>query len=160
MVLIGLGSNLDGPWGNSRETVLRALGHLDRDGLALVKASRLVNSRPFGNIHQPPFINAVARIATHLPPEALLRRLHALEHAAGRRRGLRWGPRTLDLDLLDYHGLVRPWRPTLPHPGIAQRAFVLAPIAEIAPAWRHPVLCQRAAVLLRLLRSSGEGTEI
>ena len=60
---------------------------------------------------------------------------------------LRWGPRTLDLDLLDYHGLVRrrPRRPVLPHPGIAERIFVLAPIAEIAPGWRHPVTRLTAA---------------
>ena len=160
MILIGLGSNLAGPWGSSRDTVLRALGHLDRAGLSLVTASRLLNSRPYGNANQPPFVNAVARIATHLPPEALLHRLHAIERAAGRRRGLRWGPRTLDLDLLDYHALVRPGRPTLPHPGISSRAFVLVPIAEIAPGWRHPVLRASALQLLRPLGGRGGGSEI
>jgi 2-amino-4-hydroxy-6-hydroxymethyldihydropteridine diphosphokinase len=113
-------------------------------------------------------VNAVAMIDTHLPPAALLARLHAIERAAGRRRAIKWGPRTLDLDLLDYHGLVRGWQrspavtggPILPHPGIADRIFVLSPLAEIAPAWRHPQLHVTAAQLLRRIqRRAGAGGE-
>ena len=162
MILVALGSNRDGPWGSPRETVGRALGELDRHGLVLVRASRLLVSRPFGVLHQSPFVNAVAEIRSHRPPEALLRHLHAIERAAGRRRGRRWGPRTLDLDLIDWHGARRapPLRPILPHPGIADRIFVLKPIAEIAPRWRHPVTHLSAADMLRRLASGGEGAEI
>lgn len=160
MILIGIGSNIGGPWGNSRDTVEQAFRELARDRVTLVKRSRLLMSRPYGNTRQPAFVNAVAEIATHLPPEALLARLHAIERAAGRRRGRRWGPRTLDLDLLDYHGLARNGRPVLPHPGIAERLFVLVPIAEIASRWLHPVLRRPARVLARRLGAAGEGAEI
>lgn len=149
MILIGLGSNLDGPWGTPRQAVARALAQLDRAGIRLCVASPPIVTMPLGPANQPHYVNAVARIETHLPPEALMRRLHAIERAAGRKRRCRWGPRTLDLDLLDYHGLVRGAGPVLPHPGIAGRDFVLAPIAEIAPRWRHPV-SQRTARELRL----------
>jgi 2-amino-4-hydroxy-6-hydroxymethyldihydropteridine diphosphokinase len=159
MILIALGSNQQGPWGDPRRTVDRALAELNRGGIRLKKASRLLVSAPFGVTDQPAFVNAVAEIETALAPAALLRRLHHIERLAGRRRALRWGPRTLDLDLLDYHGRVQrpPARPVLPHPGIAARIFVLAPIAEIAPGWRHPVSRQTAAAMLRRLDPAGEG---
>ena len=167
MIVIGLGSNVPGPWGSPRETVARALVALDGGPLRLRKASRLLITAPMGQQNQPPYVNAVAVLATHLPPEALMRRLHAIEHAAGRRRGVKWGPRTLDLDLLDYHGLIRNQRfPAvlsgrrpllLPHPGIADRSFVLVPLAGIAPGWRHPVSRRSAASLLARLSPRGEG---
>ncbi len=159
MILIGIGSNVSGPWGEPAATVERALTALDESPLRLVKASRPIVTAPFGRTDQPDFVNAVAEIETGLAPPALLAHLHAIERRAGRRRTLRWGPRTLDLDLLDYRGLVVPKqpggadpgrddRPVLPHPGIPERSFVLAPIAEIAPHWHHPVLGETAATLL------------
>ena len=162
MILVALGSNRTGSWGNPRQTVRRALAHLDQGGLRLVAASRLLVTQPFGRANQPPFVNAVAVIATHLPPEALLRKLHEIERLAGRQRRLRWGPRNLDLDLLDYNGRRRPGpvAPILPHPGIAERIFVLKPLAEIAPRWRHPISRRTAAELLRRLDPAGEGGEI
>jgi 2-amino-4-hydroxy-6-hydroxymethyldihydropteridine diphosphokinase len=140
--------------------VARALRELDRNGLKLVSASRLVETKPFGRPNQPNFVNAVAAIETYLPPHALLTRLHAIERAAGRRRTIRWGPRTLDLDILDYHGLVLRGAArhaargglTLPHPGMAERIFVLGPLAEIAPRWRHSLLHATADQLLLGLR--------
>ncbi len=159
MILIALGSNQSGPWGTPREAVARAIERLNGRGIRLKRASTLLVSAPFGVTDQPPFVNAVAEVETGLSPEALLRRLHAIERMAGRRRSLRWGPRTLDLDLLDYDGLIRPEpaRPVLPHPGIAERIFVLAPIAEIAPLWRHPVTRQTAEAMLQRLDPAGEG---
>jgi 2-amino-4-hydroxy-6-hydroxymethyldihydropteridine diphosphokinase len=162
MILVALGSNRTGPWGSPHDTVTRALAKLNTGGLRLKRASRLLVSSPFGRTGQPPFVNAVALIETGFSASALLRRLHDIERMAGRRRGLRWGPRTLDLDLIDYRGLIRrkPSRPVLPHPGIAARIFVLAPVAEIAPDWRHPVSRQTAATLLRRLDPSGGGGEL
>jgi 2-amino-4-hydroxy-6-hydroxymethyldihydropteridine diphosphokinase len=159
MILVALGSNRNGPWGTPRQTVERALKMLDSSGVKVKTASTLLVSAPYGITAQPPFVNAVAAVETALPPTRLMQRLHHIERLAGRRRTLRWGPRTLDLDLLDYHGLVRrkPARPVLPHRGIAARIFVLAPIAEIAPHWRHPVTRQRAATMLARLDPGGEG---
>jgi 2-amino-4-hydroxy-6-hydroxymethyldihydropteridine diphosphokinase len=166
MILIAIGANMAGPWGAPRQTVARAARELDKGSLRLRAISQFIETSPFGRPNQPNFVNAVASIDTYLPPEALLARLHAIERAAGRRRALRWGPRTLDLDLLDYHGLLRGAPKSgatlnslmLPHPGIAERIFVLAPIAEIAPRWRHPLLNMTASQLLRRKRRrAGEG---
>lgn len=129
---VALGSNLEVP----REQVLRAL-----DALAAIPKTRctgrssLYRSQPLGPVDQPPFVNAVARLETGLAPRALLDALLAIERAHGRiRDGARWGPRTLDLDLLLYEDLVlaEPGL-TLPHPGLTTRAFVLYPLAELAP---------------------------
>ena len=139
--------------------VEQALVRLNGGGIRLKRASSLLVSQPFGVTDQPVFVNAMAEVESALEPGPLLTRLHLIERQAGRRRTLRWGPRTLDLDLVDYHGRVQapPARPVLPHPGIAERIFVLAPIAEIAPRWRHPVTRQTAAAMLRRLDPAGEG---
>ena len=161
MILIALGSNISGPWGSPQQSVQQALQALDSDGLKLVEASRLLLTAPFGKPNQPPFVNAVARIETHLPPMALLQKLHAIERKAGRRRTTRWGPRTLDLDIVDYHGLVRSTgKLVLPHPGIAERTFVLKPISELAVKWRHPTSHLSAQSMLRRLRGYSQGQEI
>jgi len=157
MILIGLGSNVDGPWGTPRETVMRALRELDGNGTRLVHASRLVETTPFGKVNQPTFVNAAAEIATAMPPETLMAHLHDIERRAGRRRRLRWGPRTLDLDLLDYHGLVRRGRLKLPHPGIPERDFWLTPLMEIVPHWRHPVSRLSAQAMRRRLSGFSRG---
>ena len=157
MILVALGSNISGPWGNPRQSVERALTALNQWPLRLIKVSTLLETAPFGNKNQPNFVNAVAIIETALAPEILLRRLHMIERIAGRKRAKRWGPRTLDLDIIDFNGQIKKQRGShqkalvLPHPGIAERVFVLAPLAEIAPRWRHPVTHQSAKVMLRKL---------
>lgn len=169
MILVALGSNVPGLWGGPRETVERALVELDRPPLRLVKASRLIRTAPMGPHDQPDFINAVAIIETELDAPALLARLHDIELEADRRRSLRWGPRTLDLDLIDYDGRIiseadgvrtRHGAMVLPHAGIAHRAFVLGPIAEIAPEWRHPVTGKSAAQMLGELGEGDFGREV
>ncbi|MBB3185529.1 2-amino-4-hydroxy-6-hydroxymethyldihydropteridine diphosphokinase [Halomonas fontilapidosi] len=129
---IGLGSNLDGP----REHVERAVDELDRLPLTRrVAASRLYASAPVGPADQPDYINAVALLETWLSPLALLDQLQALEQRHGRLRGRRWGPRTLDLDLLLFDDQrVKQPRLTLPHPEMVRRAFVLVPLAELSPS--------------------------
>ena len=157
MILVALGSNQSGPWGTPQETVEHALKMLNQFPIALIKQSVLIKTKPFGITNQPDFVNAVVEVRTALPPHALLRRLHMIEHQAGRKRGRHWGPRKLDLDIIDYHGrkikqkgLVQKAL-TLPHPGIAQRDFVLAPIAEIAPTWKHPVNHKSAIAMIQKL---------
>jgi 2-amino-4-hydroxy-6-hydroxymethyldihydropteridine diphosphokinase len=157
MILVALGSNVPGPWGKPRDTVLRALRELDSNGTRLIAASSLVETAPFGKLNQPSFVNAAARITTAMPPEALMLYLHDIERRAGRRRRMRWGPRTLDLDLLDYHGLVRHGRLELPHPGIAERDFVLTPLMEIAPDWRHPLTRRTARTMRGLISGFARG---
>lgn len=161
MILIALGSNISGPWGTPQQSVQHALHALNSDGLKLVEASRLLLTAPFGKPNQPPFVNAVAHIETHLAPMALLQKLQAIEKEAGRRRKTRWGPRTLDLDIIDYHGLVMSTEKlVLPHPGIAERIFVLKPISELAVKWRHPISHLSANAMLRKLKGYSQGQEI
>ncbi|MGD9387908.1 MAG: 2-amino-4-hydroxy-6-hydroxymethyldihydropteridine diphosphokinase [Gammaproteobacteria bacterium] len=134
---IGLGSNLDDPARQLAQAVA-ALGHLPSS--RLVSVSSVYRNPPMGPADQPDYLNAVAGILTALEPAELLARLQAIEAAQGRRRdGERWGPRTLDLDLL-LHGSVRLQSEslTLPHPGLRSRPFVLVPLAEIAPGLRLP----------------------
>ncbi|WP_457676963.1 2-amino-4-hydroxy-6-hydroxymethyldihydropteridine diphosphokinase [Thiolapillus sp.] len=126
---IGLGSNLDHP----AEQVLRAMDELDCIPESwLGRVSSLYASPPMGPRDQPDYVNAVAELHTALPPLELLDALQGIEAAHQRVRGERWGPRTLDLDLLLYgNEIIDLERLKVPHPGMAQRFFVLQPLAEI-----------------------------
>jgi len=129
---IGLGSNLEDPEAQLRAALLELAELPDT---RLIARSPFYRSAPVGPPGQPDYINAVAALDTRLQPQELLAGLQAIEQAHGRRRaGLRWGPRTLDLDLL-LHGDQALSTPalTLPHPRLTERAFVLRPLADIAP---------------------------
>lgn len=131
-IYVGLGSNLGDRAGHLR-FALRRLS--ERAGLRLRQVSGFRRTAPVGGPPQPDFVNAVARFETSLAPPAVLRALLDTEDRRGRRRTVPNGPRTLDLDLLLYRDLE--WREpalTLPHPRIAERRFVLEPLAELAPA--------------------------
>jgi len=134
---VALGSNLDDP----RAQVGQAFEALDAlPGTIGVLRSSLYRSPPFGPVEQPEFVNAVVGLLTSLAPEAMLAALKELESRLGRAQPVvRWGPRRIDLDLL-VHGATRMETEalTLPHPGIAGRAFVLVPLAEIAPDLEVP----------------------
>jgi 2-amino-4-hydroxy-6-hydroxymethyldihydropteridine diphosphokinase len=145
---IGIGSNMDDPQRQVRGA-FQALALLP-DSL-LIARSRLYLTRPFGPVQQGDFVNAVAGLLTQLLPERLLAELRALETAQGRKRAERWGPRTLDLDLLVYgdHTL-KSDSLEVPHPGIAERGFVLAPLADIAPTLFVPGVGRVAELLQRL----------
>jgi 2-amino-4-hydroxy-6-hydroxymethyldihydropteridine diphosphokinase len=136
---IGVGSNLEDP----RAQVDRALTALARlPATRLVARSPLYQTPPFGEVAQPPFVNAVAGLLTQLAPEELLTGLRALERELGREPPReRWGPRRIDLDLLVVGAERRATDTlTLPHPGIAERDFVLYPLADIAPDLEVPGL--------------------
>ena len=131
LAAIGLGANL----GESRRTVRRAIAALSRAG-TVVRASSLYASKPWGDPDQPDFCNAVALLETSLEPLDLLRELKVLESELGRAPSRRWGPRAIDLDILVYGE--QPFEhPELqiPHPRLHERAFALAPLAELDPAW-------------------------
>ena len=153
MIVIALGANLPSPAGPPRATLEAALARLVEVEVAVVRRSSWYRTAPVPTSDQPWFVNGVAVVETARGPEALLALLLATERAFGRRRGARWAARTLDLDLIDHHGAVRagPEPPILPHPRLGERAFVLAPLAEVAPGWRHPLSGLSAAALLARL---------
>ena len=131
--LVALGGNI----GNVRDTLDRAIAAFcDGEKVRLLTRSSDYRTAPWGVEDQPPFVNLCIAVETSLPPHALLARAQAIEHALGRERSKerRWGPRPVDIDLIAYDDLVLQEPDlTLPHPQLFARAFVLAPLAEIAP---------------------------
>ncbi|WP_114390457.1 2-amino-4-hydroxy-6-hydroxymethyldihydropteridine diphosphokinase [Notoacmeibacter marinus] len=153
-VLIGLGGNL----GDPESAFRRALQRLSAEGsLVISAASSLWRTPPWGMEDQPDYLNACARGTTALSPQLLLQRLLAAEEAEGRIRGVRWGPRSVDLDLL-FFGMrsIAEEGLTLPHPRIGERAFVLLPLAEIAPDWCY----ENETIEVLAARSDRTGLEI
>lgn len=156
-IWLALGANIAGPWGGPSESLARAMCELERTGLAIVRRSSLYWTLPMGPGRHPPYANAVVEVRGSIGPGALLRLVKRLERRAGRHMTRRWAPRPLDIDLLDVggrrlgHG--RETRPAgqlqLPHPALALRGFVLVPLSEVAPGWRHPRLGVSAGELLR-----------
>lgn len=145
---IALGSNL----GDSLATLEGALAALEAvPGIRVLSRSRWYRSAPVGPA-QPDYVNGCALLEVSLSPEAVLEQLHATEHRYGRVRLERWGARTLDLDLILY-GLQQRESDTLllPHPRFRERAFVLLPLAEIAPQWIDPVSGATVAELARVV---------
>lgn len=132
-VFIALGGNV----GDVPATIASAIADIGRrPGFRLLARSANYRTPPWGNTDQPPFVNACIEIETTTEPRALLRLLHVVERAHGRdrKRERRWGPRTLDLDIIAYEGVtMHDDDLTLPHPRLFERAFVLVPMAEIAP---------------------------
>jgi 2-amino-4-hydroxy-6-hydroxymethyldihydropteridine diphosphokinase len=158
-LILGLGANIAGAWGSPEDTLLRALDALRQQGLVPLDHSDFFRTKPVGGGRQPDYLNAVLIAEATLAPAALLRLVKGLERKAGRRPGRRLGPRPLDIDILDYGGRRLGWAGrnrrraalVLPHPEAHRRAFVLVPLAQVAPQWRHPVLRASARTLLRRL---------
>jgi 2-amino-4-hydroxy-6-hydroxymethyldihydropteridine diphosphokinase len=153
VILIGIGSNLAAPpFAAPQDTVSAAVAQLPELGITVARRSRWYLSQPIPPSDQPWYVNGVAAVETPLAPAELLALLLALEARFGRRRSARNAARTLDLDLLDYDGRqCRSEGLTLPHPRLHERRFVLAPLAEIAPDWRHSRLAMSARELLARL---------
>ncbi|MGB0573034.1 MAG: 2-amino-4-hydroxy-6-hydroxymethyldihydropteridine diphosphokinase [Alphaproteobacteria bacterium] len=149
MILIGLGANLPGADGSApRDTLASALQEIGAAGVTVVCRSQWYSSAPVPASDQPDYVNAVAQLETELPPGPLLILLHDIETRLGRVRSSRDAARIIDIDLLDYHGAIDGGWPVLPHPRMADRAFVLRPLQDIAPGWCHPASGEGVSVLL------------
>jgi 2-amino-4-hydroxy-6-hydroxymethyldihydropteridine diphosphokinase len=150
---IALGANLRGRFASPADAVEAAIKALQAPEITLLSRSRLYRSAAWPDPSDPEFVNAVISVMTDLDASQLLARLHALEAEFGRERRKPNAPRPLDLDIVDYAGRVsEPGEaPVLPHPRMTDRAFVLLPLAEIAPDWRHPVTGAAIAELIRAL---------
>jgi len=153
LILVGVGSNLNSErFGPPAKTCAAAFAELERRNGAIVRRSRWFESAPVPVSDQPWFVNGVAAIETKLAPDALLALLHEIEADFGRTRRVRNEARVLDLDLLAYNDLVSgPPGPVLPHPRLEARAFVLLPLADIAPDWVHPASGRSVGELIAAL---------
>ena len=142
-IYVGLGANLPHPrFGPPKLTLEAALVALGRRHVETRRVSPWYRTAPVPASEQPWYFNAVAEISADLSADRLLAELHAVEDEFGRIRTVPNAPRLIDLDLLDFRGKIAPGGPgraTLPHPRMAGRAFVLRPLADLAPDWRHPV---------------------
>lgn len=171
-ILIALGANLLSPAGGPADTLRAALADLPRHGLGLLAQSRFYATPCFPEGAGPDYVNACARLEGPDDPAAILSALHAIEAEHGRERQQRWGSRSLDLDLLAVGKKILPdatsqekWRNLapqdqrlrspdrliLPHPRLQERAFVLVPLCDVAPDWRHPLLGQSVRALCEAL---------
>lgn len=136
-VFIAFGSNI----GDRYETVYKAFKLLEENQMKIVKKSKIYETEPYGYKEQPPFINGVILVETHLSCREVLERLLSIEKQLGRERIIRWGPRTIDLDIIFYNNEVYNEEDLkVPHPDMQNREFVLKPLCDIDPDFIHPVL--------------------
>ena len=143
---IAIGSNMDSPAGNCNQAADLLNDH---PAVSVSSRSSLYETEPFGKNDQDWFVNSVVEVTTHLSPELLFKACLAIETQMGRVRDEKWGPRIIDLDILFYDDYVFKERNLeIPHPGIAERNFVLVPMNEIAPDFVHPKLKKTIETLL------------
>ena len=175
---VALGSNLGSDDKTPRDIIEGAISAMTESGFDVTSSSRYIQSPAFPPGSGPPYINAVAAVSTALEPQSAVAKLHEIEATFGRVRRERWSARILDLDLLALGDHVLPDRATydawaalpvaeqkrrtpdqliLPHPRMAERAFVLVPLAEIAPDWVHPISGQTAAKMRDALNAEDLG---
>ena len=149
--IIALGSNL-----GDKHRNLQQARHCLRGAMRGLIASPIYETEPWGITEQPAFYNQVVMGQTSLKPQALLTFLHDIEQRLGRQHTVRFGPRPIDLDIIFYDDLsLTTYRLTIPHPRLVERAFVLVPLADIAPHWLHPRLgCSVRQLLSRVDSSS------
>ena len=147
-VIVALGCNDKGVWASCEESLEAALARFRAEGIDVLARSSWWSSKAWPDPTDPPFLNGVVIVRTAHDPAALMSKLARMEDVFDRRRSERNAPRTLDLDLIAYgrlsgdlDGLI------LPHPRAAERLFVMGPLAEIAPEWRHPTIEANAAGL-------------
>ncbi len=143
---LSLGSNM----GDREDYLLSALRGMEANPRVRgIRQSEIIETAPYGNTDQPPFLNAAVEIQTLFTPHEMLAYIHELEDAAGRERGEHWGPRTLDIDILFYDDcVIGEEELTIPHPDMTNRMFVLGPLSELCPSRLHPVF-QKSVMRMR-----------
>ena len=151
-VYLSIGSNM----GEKEKYIEQALKALDdHRGISVKKVSSLLVTKPYGGVEQDDFLNGALEIETLLSPHELLEQLHEIEAAAGRKRVIHWGPRTLDLDIIFYDDLIYDSEDLIiPHIDMENREFVLKPLCEIAPNYRHPICKKTVRSLLQALNGA------
>ena len=158
-VVVALGSNLSGDYASSIALLEAALAAFPDEGLKVVGRSGWWRSAAWPDPSDPAFVNGVAMVETALSPDQTLQALHAIEGRFSRVRRQQNAPRTLDLDLIAF-GREQSKAPALPHPRAHERAFVMRPLAEIAPHWRHPTLGLSATELARAARVGADACKL
>jgi 2-amino-4-hydroxy-6-hydroxymethyldihydropteridine diphosphokinase len=151
MIVIALGANLSSQVGAPAMTLRAALARLPLIGVEVVKISSFYRTPAWPDPREAEFTNAVTIVRTALEAPDLMKRLQELEQSFGRTRGPRNAPRPLDLDVIDYDGRISGGPPVLPHPRLESRGFVLIPLGDIAPQWRHPVSGRTVGELIAAL---------
>jgi len=163
VIFIGIGANLPSDvYGPPRAACGAALCLLEQWQVRIVSRSRWLTTAPVPAMDQPWYVNGVVHVSTDLPPQALMETLLGIETSLGRRRGEKNASRVLDLDIVAYDDLVMQPDPgsdtgiVIPHPRMTERAFVLRPLAELSPEWRHPATRQTVSELLAELPTDQE----
>jgi len=149
-VYVGLGSNL----GNRRENLVNAINRIDANaGIQVKDKSGFFETTPVGGPPQPDYVNCAIELETEIEPQTLLKEFNKIERELGRKPGVRWGPRIVDLDILLYGDrIVNDHNLKIPHERMHERAFVLEPLCDISPDIKHPVLRVSVSELLEKLR--------
>lgn len=167
-IIVGLGGNIPTVQGMPEQTLVSVLALMPSFGIRVARCAPFYRTPALSSYAQPDYVNSVAVIETAVPPAELLELLHRIEAVFGRVRRDRWAPRPIDLDLLDYRGLLLPAKGergkgagtgklpiALPHPAIGARGFVLLPLRDVAPGWRHPVTGESVDRLIAQLGPEG-----
>ena len=156
MIYVSLGANVASRIGPPAATLTAAIAAMPAQGLGVLAASPFYSSTAWPDPKDPAFVNAMVKIETRKGPFEVLVTLLAIERQFGRVRKTRWEPRCLDLDLIDYGGLVLDTEAlSLPHPRLHDRGFVLRPLKDLDPAWRHPDTGETVAQLLEIAGDEG-----
>jgi 2-amino-4-hydroxy-6-hydroxymethyldihydropteridine diphosphokinase len=156
MIYVSLGANVPSRIGPPAATLGAAIDAMASHGLRVVAVSPFYASTAWPDPKDPPFVNAMVNIETRKGPFEVLTSLLAIERQFGRVRKARWEPRCLDLDLIDYGGLLLDTEAlSLPHPRLHERGFVLRPLKDLDPMWRHPDTGEGVALLLEIAGDEG-----
>lgn len=153
MIIIGIGSNLSSSFGNRFKNIDLALEHLKTYNVKVIKKSSFYETLSFPNKKDPKFINIVAEISTNLPSEELASILLSIEEKLERKRNLKNEPRTCDIDIIDFNSMVINFKYKslnfiVPHINLVYRNFVLIPLQEIKPNWKHPKTKESINILI------------